>query len=191
MFDVGFTEILLIGIVSLVVIGPERLPAVAKTAGRWIGKLQRFVKGVKTDLASELDSGDLKKLIGDQREQIDELRQMVSSAKKDFQSTTQSVVESTREGLQELETSVSEAKQEAAKIGEEPAGQSSGTDVEDIGSTSGEIKQETDTSGKSAAPTVLSKPSANTPDETPSKDQSSSADSPSLKRTGTTDTDNQ
>jgi len=76
-FDVGFTEILLIGIVSLVVIGPERLPTVARTLGQWIGKLQRFVKGVKTDLASELDSGDLKKLIGDQREQINELRDMV------------------------------------------------------------------------------------------------------------------
>lgn len=110
MFDVGFTEILLIGIVSLVVIGPERLPTVARTLGQWIGKLQRFVKGVKTDLASELDSGDLKKLIGDQREQINELRDMVSSAQKDLQSTTQSVVKSTREGLSELETTIEKAK---------------------------------------------------------------------------------
>jgi len=109
-FDVGFTEILLIGIVSLVVIGPERLPTVARTAGQWIGKLQRFVKGVKTDLASELESGDLKKLIGDQREQINELRDMVSSAQKDLQSTTQSVVKSTREGLSELETTIDKAK---------------------------------------------------------------------------------
>ena len=110
MFDVGFTEILLIGIVSLVVIGPERLPTVARTLGQWIGKLQRFVKGVKTDLASELDSGDLKKLIGDQREQINELRDMVTSAQKDLQSTTQSVVKSTREGLSELETTIEKAK---------------------------------------------------------------------------------
>ena len=119
MFDVGFTEVLLIGVVSLVVIGPERLPAVAKTAGQWIGKLQRFVKGVKTDLASELESGDLKKLIGDQREQIDELRQMVSTAKKDFQTTTRSVVKTTRESLAELETTVSDAKEEIAKVAED------------------------------------------------------------------------
>ncbi len=115
MFDVGFTEILLIGIVSLVVIGPERLPAVAKTAGQWIGKLQRFVKGVKTDLASELETGDLKKLIGDQREQINELRDMVSTAKKDFQSTAQSVVKDTREGLSELETTINDAKSDPAE----------------------------------------------------------------------------
>lgn len=116
MFDVGFTEIFLIGIVALVVIGPERLPAVAKTAGQWIGKLQRFVKGVKSDLASELETGDLKKLIGDQREQIDELRNMVTSAKKDFQSTAQTVVKSTKEGLSELETSVQEAKSEVNRL---------------------------------------------------------------------------
>lgn len=114
MFDVGFTEIFLIGIVSLVVIGPERLPAVAKTVGQWIGKLQRFVKGVKTDLASELETGDLKKLIGDQREQIDELRNMVSTAKKDFQSTAKSLEKSTREGLSELETTIDKAKADPA-----------------------------------------------------------------------------
>lgn len=109
MFDVGFTELMLIGIVALVVIGPERLPAVAKTAGQWIGKLQRFVRGVKTDLASELETGDLKKLIGDQRDQIDELRKMVTSAKDDFQSSTKEVVDGAKKSLSELETSVKEA----------------------------------------------------------------------------------
>jgi len=108
-FDVGFTEILLIGIVALVVIGPERLPAVAKTAGQWIGKLQRFVRGVKTDLASELESGDLKKLIGDQREQIAELRKIVTTAKDDFQTSTQDVVAGAKKSLTELESSVNEA----------------------------------------------------------------------------------
>ena len=105
MFDVGFTELLLIGIVALVVVGPERLPAVARTAGQWIAKLQRFVKGVKTDLATELDSGDLKKLIGDQREQIDELRSLVSSASKDFHNTTSDVVKSAKKRMDEMETS--------------------------------------------------------------------------------------
>jgi len=59
MFDVGFLEILVIGIVSLIVIGPERLPAVARTVGTWVGKAQRFVRGVKSDFASELQSGAL------------------------------------------------------------------------------------------------------------------------------------
>ncbi|MBX2880913.1 MAG: Sec-independent protein translocase protein TatB [Granulosicoccus sp.] len=110
MFDVGFTEILLIGIISLIVIGPERLPAVAKTVGMWVGKVQRFVRGVKADLASELESGDLKKLIGDQREQISELRTLVDSARKDLKSTTDEVVKSAKSGLSELEQTVSDAK---------------------------------------------------------------------------------
>ncbi|MFK7892442.1 MAG: Sec-independent protein translocase protein TatB [Granulosicoccus sp.] len=114
MFDVGFTEILLIGIVSLIVIGPERLPAVAKTVGQWVGKLQRFVRGVKTDLASEIESGDLKKLIGDQREQINELRSMVTEAKNDLQSTTKDVVETTKSGLTDLKKTVDEARDEVS-----------------------------------------------------------------------------
>ena len=100
---------MLIGIVSLVVIGPERLPAVAKTAGQWIAKLQRFVRGVKTDLASELETGDLKKLIGDQREQIDELRKMVTTAKNDFEKSTNDAVKDAKSTLDELETKVADS----------------------------------------------------------------------------------
>lgn len=106
MFDIGFTEIMLIGIVALVVIGPERLPAVARKAGQWIAKLQRFVTGVKKDLASELETGDLKKLIGDQREQINELRNIVTSATKDFESSTKNVVQDAKKSLADMETSL-------------------------------------------------------------------------------------
>lgn len=121
MFDVGFTEIVLIGIVSLIVIGPERLPAVARTVGLWVGKMQRFVRGVKTDLASELETGDLKKLIGDQREQINELRTMVSSAKKDFESTTREVVKNTKSGLADLEKTINEAKDDTSALDSDKA----------------------------------------------------------------------
>ena len=43
MFDFGFSEMLVIGVIALVVLGPERLPVVARTAGEWVGKAQRFV----------------------------------------------------------------------------------------------------------------------------------------------------
>jgi sec-independent protein translocase protein TatB len=107
-FDIGFTELMLIGIVALVVIGPERLPAVAKTAGQWLSKLRRMVQGVKTDFASELESGDLKKLIGDQREQINELKNMVTTAKKDFETSSQTIVADAKSSLDSMETSVKE-----------------------------------------------------------------------------------
>ena len=108
MFDVGFTELLLIGVVSLVVIGPERLPDVARTVGHWIAKVQRFVRGVKQDINKELETGDLKQLIGDQRKQIDELRGLVDTTRRDFESSTRQVVSGAKKTLGELEASVRE-----------------------------------------------------------------------------------
>ena len=50
MFDFSFTEMLLSGVVALVVLGPERLPKVARKAGEWVGKIQRLAAGVKQEL---------------------------------------------------------------------------------------------------------------------------------------------
>jgi len=60
MFDVGFSELMVIGIVALVVIGPERLPRVARTAGVLFGRLQRYVSQVKADIGREIEMSDLK-----------------------------------------------------------------------------------------------------------------------------------
>jgi sec-independent protein translocase protein TatB len=62
MFDVGFSELVVIGIVALVVIGPERLPKVARTAGLLLGRLQRYVNDVKADISREMQLDELKKL---------------------------------------------------------------------------------------------------------------------------------
>ncbi len=62
MFDVGFSEMLVIGIVALVVIGPERLPKVARTAGVLFGRLQRYVSQVKADINREMEMADLGKV---------------------------------------------------------------------------------------------------------------------------------
>lgn len=109
MFDVGFTEILLIGIVALVVIGPERLPDVARNVGHYVGKLQRFVTGVKRDIRAELETGELKKLIGDQKEQLDELRQAVNSAQRQMDSGTRSMVGDAKKTLAGLEQAADNA----------------------------------------------------------------------------------
>lgn len=62
MFDIGFSELLVIGIVALVVIGPERLPKVARTVGTWLGKLNRYAAQVKEDVNREMRLEELKKL---------------------------------------------------------------------------------------------------------------------------------
>lgn len=55
MFDISFGELLVIGVVALVVLGPEKLPAVARTVGALIGRMQRFVNNVKSDIQREVD----------------------------------------------------------------------------------------------------------------------------------------
>src|SRR3954470_43948 len=62
MFDVGFSELIVIGVVALVVIGPERLPKVARTLGVLVGRMQRYVSQVKADINREMEAADLGKM---------------------------------------------------------------------------------------------------------------------------------
>ena len=55
MFDIGFSELLVIAVVALIVIGPERLPKVARTVGHLIGRMQRYVNDVKADISREME----------------------------------------------------------------------------------------------------------------------------------------
>ena len=62
MFDIGFSEMMVIGVVALIVIGPERLPRVARTVGHLIGRLQRYVADVKADINREVELEELRKM---------------------------------------------------------------------------------------------------------------------------------
>ena len=64
MFDIGFSEILVIAIVALIVIGPERLPKVARTLGHLFGRMQRYVNDVRADITREMELDELRKLQG-------------------------------------------------------------------------------------------------------------------------------
>jgi sec-independent protein translocase protein TatB len=86
MFDVGFWEILLIGVLALVVIGPERLPGAARKAGYFVGKARRYVEGVKSEVASELDVNEFKRMMHNQEVQINELQQKLKSSIDDVKS---------------------------------------------------------------------------------------------------------
>ena len=85
MFDMGFTEMMLIGIVALIVIGPERLPGVARTAGKYIGRLKRFMTSVKADVEQELRADELRQILNQQQKELDSLRDTISEAGKDIE----------------------------------------------------------------------------------------------------------
>ena len=77
MFDIGFWELTIIAVVALVVIGPERLPAVARTVGVWVGKGRRFVRSVQEDINREVGkSEELTKLIEEQS-QLKEMHEII------------------------------------------------------------------------------------------------------------------
>jgi len=79
MFDVGFWEILLILVLALVVIGPERLPGAARKAGYFVGKARRYIEGVRSEVESELDVNEFKRMLHNQEVQINELQQQLKS----------------------------------------------------------------------------------------------------------------
>ena len=79
MFDVGFWEILLILVMALVIIGPERLPGAARKAGFFVGKARRYIEGVRNEVASELDVNEFKRMLHNQEVQINELQQQLKA----------------------------------------------------------------------------------------------------------------
>jgi sec-independent protein translocase protein TatB len=79
MFDIGFSELLVIGLVALIVIGPEKLPRVARTVGHLAGRLQRYVSDVKSDINREIELEDLKKMRDSMEQAATEMRSSVQA----------------------------------------------------------------------------------------------------------------
>src|SRR5690625_743561 len=87
MFDVSFSELLLIGVVALIVIGPERLPRVARTAGHLLGRAQRYVSDIKSDIQREIEASEISDL-------KDDLESASSALKSSFEETEKSLQQS-------------------------------------------------------------------------------------------------
>ena len=82
MFDISFTELMVIGMIALVVIGPERLPKVARTIGHLLGRAQRYVNDVKTDIKREMDAGDLNNIKNQFEEAASTMKASLDDASK-------------------------------------------------------------------------------------------------------------
>ena len=79
MFDIGFSELVVIGLVALIVIGPERLPRVARTVGHLIGRLQRYVNDVKADINREIELEELRKMRDSMQQAASQFESSVSA----------------------------------------------------------------------------------------------------------------
>jgi sec-independent protein translocase protein TatB len=91
MFDIGFSEILLIMVIALIVVGPERLPRLARTTGLWIGKIRGFVASVKAEIDHELAAEELRKTLARQAEmpEIEEIIEAAGTIKPSEQKTAE------------------------------------------------------------------------------------------------------
>src|SRR5436190_16157328 len=110
MFDIGFSELVVIGVVALVVLGPERLPKVARTAGHLFGRFQRYVAGVKVDIAREMELDELRKFKSEMengaRSFESTIQQEVSLAEQEIRTLereTQKITEAVTVGLHDKE----------------------------------------------------------------------------------------
>lgn len=100
MFDIGFSELIVIAIVALVVIGPERLPKVARTIGLLLGRAQRYVNDVKSDINREMQLDELKKL---QSQVTDSARELESSMRNEFENARNAMQAPVQTALDDLE----------------------------------------------------------------------------------------
>ncbi len=105
MFDLGFAEMVVIAIVALVVIGPERLPTVARKAGMYFARMRRFVTNVKADVEREFRTDELQRMLQQQQEELQSLKEVVNDTRNDvdlggiaetLQQTGNEVAEATR-----------------------------------------------------------------------------------------------
>jgi len=89
MFDIAFSELLIIGVVALVVIGPERLPKVARTAGQWLGRLNRYVSQVKQDIDRDIKLEELRKMQQDMKDTAQRYEIMAKDGARQVEETVE------------------------------------------------------------------------------------------------------
>ena len=110
MFDIGFSELLVIGVVALIVIGPEKLPRVARTVGVLAGRLQRYVSDVKADINREIELEELRSM-----------RDSMQRAATDFQSSVQTEINQTEAALNQTTADLNKAVEDAVQSKPEEA----------------------------------------------------------------------
>lgn len=129
MFDISLAELIVVGIVALVVIGPERLPAVARTVGYFLGRARRYVEQVKRDLNEEMELEDLRKL-----------RDSMHETAHSFENSVRSEISTLQNAVNTSSTIASSSKKPAI----EPEEQNKSEDDKTDAPPSSQIPQKTD-----------------------------------------------
>ena len=100
MFDIGFWELCLIAIVALLILGPERLPIAARTAGLWIGKARRMIGNVKSEIDRELQLDEVRKRLREEEQKLKE-----STGIDDLENLTDTTLSDVKKFQEDVDTS--------------------------------------------------------------------------------------
>lgn len=117
MFNVSFSELLMIGVIALIVIGPERLPKVARTIGHLVGRAQRYVSDVKSDIQREMDMDDIGSLKG-----------QLEDAARSIKETVQNTADELRKPVDEAQAALKNAGESLKETSESLKASVAGTD---------------------------------------------------------------
>ena len=150
MFDIGFSEMMVVAVVALIVIGPERLPKVARTLGHLFGRMQRYVNDVKSDISREMELEELRKL-----------QATVEDAARAIETSVTKEVSATESELNKLATDVSAT---APALAEPPVVANAGSDVvaetsAPVQTVASQLEAGLESAPASPPPETVSKPS--------------------------------
>ncbi|MDH7452158.1 Sec-independent protein translocase protein TatB [Luteimonas composti] len=122
MFDIGFTELLLVAVVALVVLGPERLPKAARFAGLWVRRARAQWYSVKSELERELAAEELKRSLHDARLAASDLQKTMQETEAEVQAKVRAAEAEARREIEALRRQATGAPDEAAPDdGDDPA----------------------------------------------------------------------
>jgi sec-independent protein translocase protein TatB len=125
-FDIGFSEIMVIAVVALIVIGPERLPKVARTLGHLFGRMQRYVNDVKADISREMELEELRKLQTSMQDAARSFEQSVNREVNAAETELQKIAQEANPTSPELLTPDSQPANAEISPPSEPAASASG-----------------------------------------------------------------
>lgn len=165
MFDVSFTELMIIGVIALIVIGPERLPKVARTVGHLLGRAQRYVSDVKSDIRREIELDELRKF----KDQMQDAADSVQSSLRDTGASLRETGASLRAPLDELSRSISDPLTSPAKDAAGPAAQDTDTDFPPLTTPPADDAEPVQPTAPAAEPAQPAAPAAGQPPSEPRK----------------------
>lgn len=123
MFDIGFWELMIIGLVALLVVGPERLPKLAYTAGKWLGKGRSMVTSIKHEIDREMKADELKRIVEEQKKLMDPLESVIEEtggAMNQFQEKTTAEIADAKAAAEGQESDSEPSEASEPDISESP-----------------------------------------------------------------------